>query len=96
MISIVVILEVDPARLEYFQECAKIQADASNAEAGCRRWEISRKLDQQNIFTLSELYDDAEALQAHLNSQHFKAWQLKTGDGLILSKTSVRGEVLSL
>jgi (4S)-4-hydroxy-5-phosphonooxypentane-2,3-dione isomerase len=96
MISLLVTLEIDPARLDHFIECVRVQGEASRREPGCRRWEASRKLDQANVFTLAELYDDMAALQAHFNSPHFKQWVANTGNGLILSKTSVRGEVLNL
>ncbi|MCE9520174.1 MAG: antibiotic biosynthesis monooxygenase [Verrucomicrobia bacterium] len=96
MISLLVTLEIDPARIEHAIECIRVQAEASRQEPGCRRWEVSRKLDKENIFTLAELYDDAAALQAHFESPHFKQWVANTGDGLILSKTSVRGQVLDL
>ena len=94
MISLIVILEIDPARLDEFADCVRQQGEASRREPGCRRWEASRKLDQANVFTLAELYDDAAALQAHLESPHFKRWVERTGGGMILSKTSVRGELL--
>ncbi len=96
MISLLVTLEIDPARIEHFMVCIRAQAVASRREPGCRRWEVSRKLDQENIFTLAELYDDTAALQAHFDSPHFKDWVKNTSDGLILSKTSVRGQVLDI
>lgn len=94
MISVLVIIEVDPARVDYFLECLRAQARDSRQEPGCRRWEMSRKLDQPNVFTLSELFDDAAALQAHYDSPHFARWIERTKGGLMLSKTSVRGEVI--
>ncbi len=96
MISLLVTLEIDPTRMEHFMKCIRAQAVASRKEPGCRRWEVSRKLDQENVFTLAELYDDAAALQAHFESPHFKQWVESTGGGLILSKTSVRGQVLDM
>lgn len=94
MISLLVTIEVDPARIEHFVDCLRAQAEASRQEPGCRRWEASRKLDQANVFTIAELYDDAAAIQAHYDSPHFKRWAENTGGGLMLSKSSVRGEVL--
>ena len=71
-----------PPESSTFIDCIRYQAKASRLEPGCRRWEVSRKLDQANVFTLAELYDDADALQAHYDSPHFKRWIEKTGDGL--------------
>ncbi len=94
MISLVVILEVSPNRLDEFISYVREQSTASCLEPGCRRFEVSQKLDQENVFTLAELYDDQAALDAHLVSPHFLQWRERVSDGLILSKTSVRGQVI--
>ncbi len=95
MISLIVILEIAPARLDEFIGYVREQAAASCQEPGCRRFEVSQKLDQSNLFTLAELYDDQAALDAHLVSPHFLQWRERVADGMILSKTSVRGNVIA-
>jgi (4S)-4-hydroxy-5-phosphonooxypentane-2,3-dione isomerase len=94
MISLVVILEIDPARVEEFKGYALEQAAASLKEPGCRRFEVSQKIDQANVFTLAELYDDEEAVAAHFASPHLAEWRQRTGDGIVVNKTAVRGLVL--
>jgi quinol monooxygenase YgiN len=96
MISVLVTIEVDPSRMDRFMEIIRAQAAGSRAEPGCRRWEVSRKLDQENVITISELFDDAAALQAHYDSPHFKRWIENTSDGIMLSKMSVKGKVIAL
>ena len=95
MISIVVFIEVDPARVDQFVEIVKAQAAAALQEPGCRRFEISQKAGQPNVFTLAELYDDDAATDAHLAAPHTARWRELTGDGLIISKNAVRGVVLN-
>jgi (4S)-4-hydroxy-5-phosphonooxypentane-2,3-dione isomerase len=95
MITVTVILQVDPARLDFFLECIHEQAAASVKEPGCRRFEVSRKLDQPDMFTLQEKFDNEAALEAHYATPHFARWRERTGDGLIISKTAVRGEVIA-
>ena len=94
MISVIVILEVDPASLDNFVGAVREQSAASLMEPGCLRFEVSRKLDQENVFTLSELYSDQAALDAHYASSHFARWRERIRD-IPMSKTAVRGEVIA-
>ena len=94
MISITVILEVDPARVDEFLAAITAQAAASREEAGCLRFEVARQLDKSNVFALAELYADREAVEVHYASEHFAQWKQAVGTGLVLNRTSVRGEVL--
>ena len=57
MISVTVILEVDPVRVEEFLPIVKTQAAASRREPGCLRFEVSQQLDKPNVFALSEMYE---------------------------------------
>ena len=93
-ISITVILEVDPSRLDEFVTAITRQAAASREEPGCLRFEVARQLDKPAVFALSELYQDREAVEAHYASEHFAQWKAAVGNGLILNRTSVRGEVM--
>lgn len=94
MISVIVILEVEPSRLGIFVEFVREQSAASLMEPGCHRFEVSRQLGQENVFTLSELYTDQAALDAHYSSDHFLLWRERI-KGIPLTKTAVRGEVIA-
>lgn len=94
MISITVIIEVDPARIDEFIAAITAQASASLEEVGCLRFEVSQQLDKPAVFALSELYQDRDAVEVHYASEHFARWKQAVGTGLILNRTSVRGEVL--
>ena len=94
MISITVILEVEPTRLAEFEQAITTNAAASREEPGCLRFEVSRHLEKPNVFALSELYQDRDAVEAHYGSDHFTQWKAAVTEGLILNRTSVRGEVM--
>lgn len=94
MISVIVILEVEPSKLESFLEIVREQSTASLLEPGCSRFEVSRKIDQENVFTLSEIYVDQAALDAHYASAHFALWRGRIKE-IPLTKTAVRGEVIA-
>ncbi|MFZ4768009.1 MAG: putative quinol monooxygenase [Roseimicrobium sp.] len=95
MISLLIILEIEPSRVdEFVRYITEEAADARTKEPGCRRFEISRSLDKPNVFTLAEAYDDLTALEAHRQTPHFLLFRQRADGGLILSKTSVCGEVI--
>lgn len=94
MITITVILEVDPERLEEAVNAITVNAAASRLEPGCLRFEVSRQLDQANVFALAELYKDQEAVDAHYASSHFAEWKKKVDSGIVVKRTAVRGRVM--
>lgn len=95
MISLLVTLEIAPDRVDEFLGYIKEEAaDARAKEPGCRRFELSRSVDKPNLFTLTEGYDDLAALEAHRQTPHFLLFRQRADGGLILSKSSVCGEVI--
>jgi len=95
MISLIVTVEVDAARVDQFVAYIKEEAaDARTKEPGCRRFEISRSLEKPNVFVLTEAYDDEAALEAHRNTPHFILFKERASDGLILNKSSILSEVI--
>ncbi len=95
MISLLVTVEIAPDRVDEFITYIKEEAvDARTKEPGCRRFEISRSVDKPNVFTLTEAYDDLAALEAHRQTPHFLLFRQRADGGLIVSKSSVCGEVI--
>ncbi len=94
MISITVILEVDPNRVDEFVSAITANAASSREEPGCLRFEVSRHLEKTNVFALSELYRDRDAVEEHYGSDHFALWKKVADTGIITSRTAVRGEVI--
>jgi (4S)-4-hydroxy-5-phosphonooxypentane-2,3-dione isomerase len=95
VISLTVLLEIDPARVEEFLAAISANAAASRLERGCRRFEIHRRLERPASFLLWEVYDDLDALARHHASPHFARWRESSGGGMVLSKESIRCEVLA-
>lgn len=95
MITITVILEIDPARVDEFIQAITTNAAASRQEPGCLRFEVSRQLDDAPVFALAELYQDQAAVDAHYASAHFAEWKKVVDTGIVLKRTAVRGRVLS-
>ena len=96
MISITVILEVDPAQLAAAEAAILANAEASRAEPGCLRFEVSRHVDKPNVFALAELYQDQAAVDAHYATEHFATWkEAAAAHQWVIQKHSMRGEVLA-
>lgn len=92
MISLTVVLKVDPARVEEFLDAMGENAAASRREPGCRGFEIHAGLGAPDEFVLWELYDDEAALQAHHASPHFARWKQRSAGGMVVEKRSWRCE----
>ena len=49
-------------------------------EPGCRQFDVCAKPDDGCAFLLYEIYDDRAAFDAHLASDHFKAFDAQVAD----------------
>ncbi|MCX6849353.1 MAG: putative quinol monooxygenase [Verrucomicrobia bacterium] len=61
MVNVIVILEIDPVKIDEFLAVILENAAASRLEPGCLRFEVSRDNEQSNLFALSESYVTAPA-----------------------------------
>lgn len=94
MINVIVILEIDPARVDEFLEVITLNAAESVKEPGCLRFEVNRQFEQPNLFALSEQYVDQAAMEAHYQTAHFAKWKEKSATGFVTKRWSVKGPVL--
>jgi autoinducer 2-degrading protein len=95
MVNVIVILEIDPARVDEFLEVITYNAAESVKEPGCLRFEVSRQFEQPNLFALSEAYRDQAAMEAHYETAHFAQWKAKSATGFVLKRWAVKGPVLA-
>jgi quinol monooxygenase YgiN len=61
-------------------------------EPGCRQFDVLTAPDDPNRIVLYEIYDDQQAFDAHLASDHFKRFAAATGD--MIASRSLRRLVL--
>jgi autoinducer 2-degrading protein len=92
MVNVIVILEIDPAKIDEFLSVALENAAASRAEPGCLRFEVSRDATQPNFFALSESYRDVAAMEAHYTTPHVAKWR-SLSPGFVKNRWAVKGEV---
>ena len=79
-VKVVALVEVKPDADDAFIAAAKTCVAASRAEAGVLHYELWRETDGERRFVFNELYTDDAAVQAHMASDHFKAFGLAARD----------------
>lgn len=97
MISLVIVVEVNPERIAMFSDFIKEEAaDAVANEPGCRQFLVSQSVGEPNVFTLAEAYDDVAALELHRETPHFILFQerVKEFDLIVAKREYVQGEVI--
>ena len=91
MISLVIVVEVNPDQVDKFiTYLTEEAADAIANEPGCRDFVVSQSVTEPNVFTLAEFYDDLAALEEHRKTPHFLLFQQRAKEyDLILNKREV-------
>ena len=86
--AIVVEFRLRPGTRERFVELVAANAAASvRDEPGCRRFDVLLPEDGGERVDLYEVYDDADAFAAHLETPHFL--RFKTGTAGLVERSSV-------
>jgi quinol monooxygenase YgiN len=72
---VILVVVKNPIRPKYADEFPSLVADftaATRAEPGNICFDWYRSVDDPNMYVLVEAFEDAEAGDAHVNSEHFK------------------------
>lgn len=78
MDGLVILVEfrLRPGTRERFLEAVEPDArDSVAKERGCRRFDVLVPEDEADVVWLYEIYDDAAAFDAHMETPHLKAFQ---------------------
>ena len=67
-------IHVLPEHLEAFKQATIINASNSVKEPGVVRFDFMQAVDDPTVFGLYEVYRDREAVAAHKETAHYKAW----------------------
>lgn len=73
-VKVIAFVTVKPGHEDAFVDAARICVAASRAESGVQHYELWRENEGDRRFVFNELYDDEAAVQAHMTSEHFKAF----------------------
>ena len=70
--------DVVPGKVDDFLAAVKENGAASVKEPGCREFDVTvSQTDPNHVFIL-EVYDDEDALKAHVTTDHFKKYKAAT------------------
>ncbi len=95
MFNLMVLLEVRPEdREDFLTAIIANAAESVRDEPGCHRFDVIAVEGEENRFVLYELYDDAEAFEAHKRAPHFAAWR-RVADRVLTSQLNTRGTVVA-
>ena len=95
MFSLTVHLEVRSEARDEFLAAITANAEASvRDEPGCHRFDVTAVEGEGNRFLLYELYDDADAFEAHKQAPHFTAWR-RVADAVLVSQQNTRGALVA-
>jgi quinol monooxygenase YgiN len=79
-VKVIAFVSVKPGQEDAFVAAARDCIAASRAEAGVLHYDLWREVDGERRFVFNELYVDDAAVQAHMASDHFKAFGLAARD----------------
>jgi len=75
-VKVIAFVTVKPGEEDAFVEAARPCVAASRAEPGVLHYDLWREAEGERRFVFNELYVDDAAVQAHMASDHFKAFGL--------------------
>ncbi|KAB1929879.1 antibiotic biosynthesis monooxygenase [Micromonospora sp. ALFpr18c] len=93
MLIITARFRVRPEDAEQWPETVAALTRATRAEAGCLWFDWSRSVDDPNEYILIESYRDEAAMQAHLQSDHFRQAQRDLPPRLAETVQTVRATI---
>jgi quinol monooxygenase YgiN len=79
-VKVIAFVTVKEGEETAFEAAAGICAAASRAEPGVIYYDLWREADGERRYVFNELYTDQAAVQAHMASDHFKAFGMAARD----------------
>ncbi len=92
--AIIVTIKLRPGTATEFRQLILVNAAASRREPDCHRFDVLVSEEDENTLFFYEEYTNAEALEAHRDTPHFKTFREAT-DGMVLDRKIQRCSVLS-
>ncbi|RKD75145.1 quinol monooxygenase YgiN [Sinobaca qinghaiensis] len=84
-VTIKAFLQAEPGKEEALRKELKKAIAPSQAEAGCLEYVLYESEAQDGVFIFSEKWKDEEAVQQHIQSEHYQAYRENT-EGLVVSR----------
>ena len=96
MFAVIVTFQINPSDWAAFLPAMRDNAATSLAqEAGCHRFDVCTDPARPHEVFLYELYTDAAAFDAHLSSDHFKAFDARVAQMVASKSVATYAQVTS-
>ncbi|PFK47681.1 antibiotic biosynthesis monooxygenase [Bacillus cereus] len=82
MIIIHAVFQVDPAKQQTFVEEIKPLIRDSREESGNVSYDLYKDMEKESVYTMVEVWQDAEAVASHNVSEHFTSFVKKANQFL--------------
>ncbi|MEY8347939.1 putative quinol monooxygenase [Bacillus cereus] len=82
MIIIHAVFQVDPAKQQTFVEEIKPLIRDSREESGNVSYDLYKDTEKESVYTMVEVWQDAEAVASHNTSEHFTSFVSKASQFL--------------
>ncbi len=89
MIHVIATLTIKPELREQTLAAARINIAATQKEAGCVYYDMYESVTRPGTYVVVEKWEDREALNAHMNAEHFKVWRKAGADGITSRKIEI-------
>ncbi|WP_079475198.1 putative quinol monooxygenase [Marinococcus halophilus] len=84
-VTIKAFLQAEPGKEEALKTELKKALPPSREEAGCIEYVLYESEAQDGVFIFSEKWEDEEAVQQHIQTEHYQAYRKNTED-LVVSR----------
>ncbi len=74
---------------QFRKRVVKQAADSLEHEAACRTFDVCTDPEDQTRIFLYEVYDDADAFKAHLDTPHYKAFDRDRADWIVSKSVAI-------
>jgi quinol monooxygenase YgiN len=83
-------IDVDPDHHDAVRAAAAVMQEATRAEAGCRRYDMSADVADRGRFYVTELWEDDDSLAAHMKVPHMKDFGRALRDAGVKGSTATK------
>ena len=89
MIHVVATITIKPDKREETLAAARINIAATQKEAGCVYYDMYESVTRPGTYVVVEKWENRDALNAHMNAEHFKVWRKAGAEGITSRKIEI-------
>lgn len=93
-LALIVAVEIEEQRTPAFLDAMAVDAAGSRKEPGCLKFDLLQDKSDPQKFYFYEMYADEEAMAAHKETPHYKAWAQFKAEGGVISQTVIKADAI--